>query len=78
MVKQLGTMHSEAVTDYELMWSDPEEDRARLEAFLNCSTQLGYRSESAPTLASICAKADKLFRNVLSSELHLLHLLLRS
>ena len=49
------------------------DDKARLEAFLRRSSKLGYRAESEPTLANICADADrKLFSKVLSNEMHLL------
>ena len=53
------------------------DDEARLEALLRRSSKLGFRADTAPTLTSICAGADdKLFRNVLFNDLHLLYRLL--
>ena len=58
-------------------WGYANADKARLEAFLRRSSKLGFRTDKVPTLASICADADdKLFRNVLFNDLHLLHHLL--
>jgi hypothetical protein len=52
-------------------------DRCRLEAFLRRSATFGYRSASAPTLASLCGEADnKLFEHIRSNSAHLLHPLL--
>jgi hypothetical protein len=52
-------------------------DKARLEAFLRRSVQLGYREQSAPTLARICGEAEnKLFKNITSDSQHLLRHLL--
>lgn len=52
-------------------------DRNRLEAFLRRSARLGYRDQSAPTLADICNRADdKLFASVTGNENHLLHTIL--
>ena len=52
-------------------------DKERLEAFLRRSGLLGYREQSAPTLARICEEAEsKLFKNITSDSLHLLHHLL--
>ena len=49
------------------------DDKARLEALLCHSSKLGFCGDSAPTLTSICVDADdKLLRNVLYNELHLL------
>ena len=54
-------------------------DRNRVEAFLRRAARLGYRDSSAPTMASICAKADdKLFRLVRTNPRHVLHSLLPS
>jgi hypothetical protein len=52
-------------------------DRDRLEALLRRSARFGYRPDSSPTLASICADADdKLFNHISTNTLHLLHPLL--
>jgi hypothetical protein len=52
-------------------------DKERLEAFLRRSGMLGYREQSAPTLARICDEAEsKLFKNITSNTQHILHHLL--
>jgi hypothetical protein len=52
-------------------------DKERLETFFRRSIQLGFREQSAPTLASICDEADvRLFKNVTSNPYHLLYHLL--
>jgi hypothetical protein len=52
-------------------------DKARIEAFLRRSVHFGYRADSAPTFASICAAADdKLFALIKSNSRHLLYPLL--
>jgi hypothetical protein len=52
-------------------------DKERLEAFLRRSRTLGYREQSAPTLARICDEAEsKFFKNITSNTQHLLHHLL--
>ena len=52
-------------------------DRNRMEAFLRRSTHFGYRVDSSPTLASICADADdRLFSSITTNIRHLLYPLL--
>ena len=52
-------------------------DKERLEAFLRRSSQVGFREQSAPTLASMCDEAeDRMFKSIISNPQHLLfHLL---
>jgi hypothetical protein len=48
-------------------------DRTRIEVFLRRSVHFGYRADTAPTFASICAAADdKLFALIKSNWRHLL------
>jgi len=52
-------------------------DRNRLEAFLRRATRLGYRPDTAPTLANICQQADdRLFGHISHNSSHLLYPLL--
>ena len=53
------------------------DDRRHLEAFMHCTTTLGYCKDSTLTFDSICTKADeKLFSSITGSCHHLLHPLL--
>jgi hypothetical protein len=52
-------------------------DRDRLEGFIRRAVKFGFCSDSTPTIAELCEVADdRLFRNILTNEDHILHALL--
>ena len=74
----------QAIIDSKLAYASPAwwglttaADRARLEAFLRRSVNIGFRSDTAPTLGVICSERDDaLFAKITSNANHLLHQLL--